>query len=470
MNTEAQLARARIDDLADQIALCAARIDAALHQLLTYIRRFDELKGWAKQGTKSCAHWLSWRIGLGLVAAREKVRVAHALAGLPQTDAALSRGELSYAKVRAITRVATPKNEDLLLHQARGTTGAELERVCAGYRRLAPRQVVATERRTVRRRNLDDGLVQIDLRLLPDEAERVWQAIAEVRRELQAERDDSAESSQHEDEALGPTSSDRPCEDGPSMADAAVAFAERQLANQLTERGTAAADRRTLVVHLSETRLGSTPAPTPAPSAEPTSPWTAELPDGTGLAGATLLRLACDAGLHIAKTDHRGELLDLGRKSRVVSPALARALRLRDRRCRFPGCDHRAFVDAHHIEHWAHGGQTSIDNLVLVCHAHHVALHEGGFSVERGAEGLVFRDPDGVVIVATPRPPAVGPAGGGEVAVDLGATLVRRPFWGIEVDGCVRALVGREGSPERRAPNAHPGSPDDDNTRVVVWP
>ncbi len=184
MNTEAQLARARIDDLADQIALCAARIDAALHQLLTYIRRFDELKGWAKQGTKSCAHWLSWRIGLGLVAAREKVRVAHALAGLPQTDAALSRGELSYAKVRAITRVATPKNEDLLLHQARGTTGAELERVCAGYRRLAPRQVVATERRTVRRRNLDDGLVQIELRLLPDEAERVWQAIAEVRREL----------------------------------------------------------------------------------------------------------------------------------------------------------------------------------------------------------------------------------------------------------------------------------------------
>jgi hypothetical protein len=447
MNAEALLARAQIDDLADQIALCAARIDAALHQLLTHIRRFDELKGWAKQGTKSCAHWLSWRVGLGLVAAREKVRVAHALRGLPQIDAALSRGELSYAKVRAITRVATPKNEDLLLAQARGTTGAELERVCAGYRRLAPREVVATERRFVRRRNLDDGLVQIELRLLPDEAERVWQAIAEVRRDLQAEKDDSAESSGHQEGARPEAAPSMTA----SMADAAVALAERQLAWQPTERGTAASDRRTLVVHLSEARLGGAREPELAPSSEPTpspelSPWTAELPDGTGLAGTTLLRLACDAGLLVAKTDERGDLLDLGRKSRVVSPALARALRLRDRRCRFPGCDHRAFVDAHHIEHWVHGGRTSIDNLVLVCHAHHVALHEGGFSVERGAGGLVFRGPDRVAIDAAPCPTTVGPADGGEAVINVGATLVRRPFWGIDVDGCVRALVRREGA------------------------
>ena len=126
MKLEAAIHRAHIDDLADQIALCAARIDAALHELLTHIRRFEELRGWAKQGAKSCAHWLSWRIGLGMVAAREKVRVSVALGRLPRVDAALSRGELSYAKVRAITRVATPANEDLLLDQARGTTGAEL--------------------------------------------------------------------------------------------------------------------------------------------------------------------------------------------------------------------------------------------------------------------------------------------------------------------------------------------------------
>lgn len=102
----AQPDRAYIDDLGDQIALCAAHIDSAHHQLLTHIRSFDALKGWCKQGAKSCAHWLSWRIGLGMVAAREKVRVAHALASLPEIDAALERGELSYAKVRAMTRVA----------------------------------------------------------------------------------------------------------------------------------------------------------------------------------------------------------------------------------------------------------------------------------------------------------------------------------------------------------------------------
>jgi len=98
--------RAYSDALVDQIAICAAHIDSAQHQLLSHIRSFENLKGWSKQGSKSCAHWLSWRIGLGLCAAREKVRVAHALAALPSIDASLERGELSYAKVRAMTRVA----------------------------------------------------------------------------------------------------------------------------------------------------------------------------------------------------------------------------------------------------------------------------------------------------------------------------------------------------------------------------
>jgi len=105
---DAKLSREQIDQLADEIAVLAARIDAATHQLLTHIRRFDEAMGWAKQGAKSCAHWLSWRIGVDLPAAREKVRTARALGSLPKMDAALARGELSYSKVRAMTRVAGP--------------------------------------------------------------------------------------------------------------------------------------------------------------------------------------------------------------------------------------------------------------------------------------------------------------------------------------------------------------------------
>src|SRR5688500_18214489 len=201
-----------------------------------------------------------------MVAAREKVRVANALGRLPLIDAALSRGELSYAKVRAMTRVATKDNEDLLLAQAKGSTGAELERICAGFRKLLPGAVADGERRTVRRRTLDDGLVQIELRLLPDEAARVWQAMGEVRREL-AERAsaDSAESS----EGARPT-----------MADAAVAMAEASLAAGVTA-GTAAAERRLLFVHLSERRLAA------LGGVENRGPgtWKAELQDGTGIAG-----------------------------------------------------------------------------------------------------------------------------------------------------------------------------------------
>ncbi len=142
--------RQQIDELADAIAVCAARIDAATHELLKHIREFDLARGWAAQGAQSCAHWLSWRIGCGLGAAAEKVRAARALGKLPRIDAALQQGELSYCKVRAMTRVATPENEELLLEQARTSTGAQLEKVCSGLRRAQRGigQIVSTRRRT----------------------------------------------------------------------------------------------------------------------------------------------------------------------------------------------------------------------------------------------------------------------------------------------------------------------------------
>jgi hypothetical protein len=110
-----RLDRKAIDELAERIACAAAHIDSATHELLVDIYQFDANAGWGAPGAKSCAHWLSWRIGVGLVAAREQVRVARALAALPLVAGAMQRGELSYAKVRAITRVATSDNEQLLL-------------------------------------------------------------------------------------------------------------------------------------------------------------------------------------------------------------------------------------------------------------------------------------------------------------------------------------------------------------------
>jgi hypothetical protein len=116
--------------LGEEIAESAAVIDAATHRFLTQLREFDAIGGWHVAGAQSCAHWLSWRVGMDLGAAREKVRVARALEGLPKIDDALKGAEISYSKVRAMTRVATAENEATLLGMARETTGSQLEKIC----------------------------------------------------------------------------------------------------------------------------------------------------------------------------------------------------------------------------------------------------------------------------------------------------------------------------------------------------
>jgi hypothetical protein len=169
MPTLAFVPRDDIDTLADQIADTAAHLDAATHTLLTQIRHFDDMSGWHRQGALTCAHWLSWRIGLDLGAAREKVRVARALGTLPHIDDALRLGQVSYSKARAMTRVATPDNEQALLSMARSCPGAQLEKICRLYRRVqskSPTQARADEaRRWVVSRTTDDGMVRLDSQL-----------------------------------------------------------------------------------------------------------------------------------------------------------------------------------------------------------------------------------------------------------------------------------------------------------------
>jgi len=122
-----------LDRLGERIAEQAAHLDAAMHRFLTDLRAFDERGGWHVQGTMSCAHWLSWRVGWDLVTARERVRVANKLAEFPTIDDALRRGEVSYSKVRAMVRVATPANEVLLLDHARLMPASHLEKLCRKY-------------------------------------------------------------------------------------------------------------------------------------------------------------------------------------------------------------------------------------------------------------------------------------------------------------------------------------------------
>jgi len=138
-------------------------------------------------------------------------------------------------------------------------------------------------------------------------------------------------------------------------------------------------------------------------------PGRCELANGQGLALDTVGRIACDSSLLRITEDDAGNPLDIGRKTRAVPPALRRALQARDAGCRFPGCSHRRFVDAHHIRHWADGGDISIDNLVLLCRHHHRLVHEGGFGLERTADGRIhFSRPDGRLIGEHPQLPASG--------------------------------------------------------------
>ena len=126
----------RNDVLADEIAALSAQLQSADYRLLVLLREFDEKGGFAQQGCKTCAHWLSWRIGLNAGAAREKIRVARALENLPLISESMQKGEISYSKVRAVTRVATPNNEEQLLTIALGGTAGQVERLVRAWRKV----------------------------------------------------------------------------------------------------------------------------------------------------------------------------------------------------------------------------------------------------------------------------------------------------------------------------------------------
>src|SRR5207247_2494792 len=177
-----------LERLGDEIAELSAHLDAATARLLDLIRDFDARGGW-NTGFMSCAAWLSWRVGLDPRAARERVRVARGLGTLPRVAGALARGELSYAKVRALTRVATPETEERLLAVGRAGTACHVERIVRGWRRV---DRLAEARETTYRHKTralhvyqdEDGMVVVRGRLTPEAGAVLKQALAAARERL----------------------------------------------------------------------------------------------------------------------------------------------------------------------------------------------------------------------------------------------------------------------------------------------
>jgi Domain of unknown function (DUF222)/HNH endonuclease len=377
-----------LERLGDEIAELAAHLDAATARLLELIREFDARGGWGN-GFRSCAAWLSWRVGLEPGAAREHVRVARALGSLPRLARALARGELSYSKVRALTRVATPETEERLLAVGRAGTAEHVELIVRGWRRMDRKAEAQETTRRHRNRALyvypdGDGMVVIRGRLEPEAGAvlmqaltAAWEALYRRRQPKNVPAGTGAPGVPPETSVVGA----RPCmsvvdgsPEAPTMeqqqADALALVAEAALHHGI-DPGTPG-ERYQVVVHVDAQVLADADADAPGQS----------VLDGVARVSAgTSQRLACDASRVVMRHDADGRITEVGARTRTIPPALRRALHHRDRGCRFPGCG-LPFGQGHHIKHWAHGGPTTLSNLAMLCRRHHRAVHEEGYQVE----------------------------------------------------------------------------------------
>jgi hypothetical protein len=380
----------RLEKIEEEIVFLAAHVHAGEHRFLTLVAEYDRLRGWEVAGHRSCAHWLAFRTGYSLGAARERVRAARALAGLPETSAAMSRGELSFCAVRALTRVATPENETDLLDLARGATTAQLERMVRGFKLGSRQDEADREKERFDSRTFsvfpdEEGMYEVKGRLTPEVGALLMRAVEAASDALYREKGPKSVSyeTSFEDAAH-------------RRADALGLIAERAMAAGFGENAPVSgtkAERYQVLLHVDADTL----------TEDGSGLGQSELEDGTRVSAETSRRLSCDAAVVEIGHARDGSVLDVGRKTRTIPPSVRRALEVRDRGCRFPGCGLR-FTDAHHIKHWADGGETRLDNLLLLCNHHHRLLHEEGWKVEWWAAGqAAFIDPRGQTHMGRPR-------------------------------------------------------------------
>ncbi len=350
-----------IDELAAEICTLAGHINAAHYRFLALIAEFDRRKGWSDSATQSCAHWLNWKCGISLGAAREKVRVARALENLPSISAAMATGKVSYSKAREITRIGNSGNEGYLLMIAEHGTASHVETLVRAYRRCQEAEELSREQRQQQNRRVsfrhdDDSSLILTCHLPAEAGAIVMKALDIAIEKIPVYQDVPAGTSNE----VVPFSARR--------ADALARVAESFLAHDVLESpGT---DRQQIVVHVAAETLRHRAA------------GCCEIEHGPAIAAATARRFSCDASVVTLIEDEDGEPLNVGRKTRVISAPLRRLLTARDRGCRFPGCSNARYIDMHHIKHWANGGETRPANLVSLCRFHHRAVHEGGFDVQ----------------------------------------------------------------------------------------
>lgn len=336
--------------LGDEITLQCGYMNAGSYRLIKLIGEFDDLKAWLGGGSvRSCAHWLNWQCGLARGAAREQVRVARCLRTLPLIDASFAAGEISYSKVRAMTRVATPENEDYLLMFAQYGTASHVEQIVRKYRNVKcandEKSAIKQEQKEQEDRKLvyfqdDDGSWVIHARLPAEAGSLVVKAIEAIAKPEQAEQIEEQEKVLENVPAGTFLSEVSPELEVPSeprktyrqlRADAIVKVAEHFLAtsgNNGPIQGLKGAERCQIMLHVDIDTLRQHGTPGTC----------CNLDDKHWISPKTAKRLSCDASLVTVLENNRGKVLNIGRRSRTVPPSIKRALELRDITCRVPGC------------------------------------------------------------------------------------------------------------------------------------
>ena len=489
--------RARSAELEPQIIKLAGEINAADYRFLKLLAEFDDNHGWWGDGIKSFAHWLNYMIGLNEVVAREKVRVARALTDLPLIDEAFRLGKLSYSKVRAITRIGTPNNQDFLLMIAEYGTASHIEHLASKYRlcqrldaEVDPDELWKKDRAFYYRID-EDGMYLFEGRLPAEEGAVIIKAINMMRKAIRRERGDDPEQVQarimaqraqqqddqgesqsrtdiqsqpheqqddlsHQDEQGEPQSriqdwiqsephdqqdqiqADPQGQQNQAQSQSHDQQNQSQSASQnqphcqhLTgnENASQNVSAETFILDINPPDILDDQASALTQLAEhyletanKSSPHTSlsekyqvllhinaneahidhqinqgdicHVENNKFLSREVARQLACDTHMRVVLEDDDGKILNIGRKSRTIPRAIAHALNIRDGGCRYPGCTQHFWTDAHHVRHWAAGGETKLENLITLCRFHHTQLHKDVYEIKVQDQDFVFINQD----------------------------------------------------------------------------
>lgn len=425
------------DDLGNRLVGYAGQLAALTARFLELLAEFDTRSAWSGAGILSCAHWLSWRTGMTLRTAQDHVRVSRALTELPLIQAAFGKGELTYSKVRAITRVATPEREPELLNVATSATAEQVERVVRAIRKVErnkpdPEPPIESSGRW--KWNYD-GSLSVTLRLSAlDGAAFLAGAVRAEYERTRTEGDPDVPQNVAEQACVGPDAP-KPHRDLWRHVPSNIAPAVLTMAD--TARTTIhmphIAPGAEVIIHSHLACADSTgPVPLPDP----------HLDNGPALTDAETEEAQCCATVSTA-VEKGGIRLRWGRERRYPTRRLVQYITQRDRTCRHPGCGRTRYLHIHHVKPWSRNGETDPDNLILLCSTHHRALHRGAFAITaHGNEKFSFHETDGTLLDPAPplnantgwapdrriRPNATVPVNGGKLSLAYAIEVLYRTW------------------------------------------